>query len=162
MGSAFTTFASQNFGAGNFKRVRSGVNTAIILAVGSALVIMAFVLPLNRILPQLFMDITEAGADVSLDVASRYLVNMTLSLPILYLVYVHRNNLQAIGNSSWSLVSGIAEAVSRVVMAKVMFSFIGVDVLFFIEPVAWLFAWVFVLVPYYFYQRKRLPVGNSI
>ena len=159
-GNAYTTFASQNYGAGNYRRVRSGVNTAMILAVGAALAIMAVVLPLNRILPQLFMDITEAGADVSLDVASRYLVNMTLSLPILYLVYVHRNNLQAIGNSSWSLISGIAEAVSRVVMAKVMFSFIGVDVLFFIEPVAWLFAWVFVLVPYYFYQRKRLPVGN--
>ena len=25
-------------------------------------------------------------------------------------------------------------------------------------PVAWLMAWVFVLVPFYFYQRKLLPV----
>lgn len=158
MGSAFTTFASQNFGAGNFKRVRSGVNTAIILAVGSALVIMAFVLPLNRILPQLFMDVSEAGAMESLDVASHYLINMTLSMPILYMVYVHRNNLQAIGVSSWSLVSGIAEAAVRVIMAKGFIHLFGIEVLFFIEPFAWLAAWLFVCVPFYYYQRKRLPI----
>ena len=158
MGNAFTTFASQNYGAGNFKRVRKGVNTAMVLAVGAALVIMSVVLPLNRLLPQLFMDISEAGAQDALDVACRYLINMTLSMPILYLVYVHRNNLQAIGVASWSLISGIAEAVIRVVMAKVFFHWLGVEVLFFIEPFAWLAAWLFVMVPYYFYQRKRLPV----
>nr|MBQ4319477.1 MATE family efflux transporter [Clostridia bacterium] len=36
-GNAYTTFASQNYGAGNYRRVRSGVNTAMILAVGAAL-----------------------------------------------------------------------------------------------------------------------------
>ena len=87
-----------------------------------------------------------------------YLTNMILALPILYLVYVHRNNLQAIGNSSWSLVSGIAEAASRVVMAKLFFDLAGVEIMFCIEPVAWLMAWLFVLLPYYYYQRKLLPV----
>ena len=159
LGSAFTTFASQNYGAKNYRRVKGGVLTATVLAIGAALVIMAAVLPLNRILPLLFMDINEAGADISLDVASRYLINMTLSLPILYMVYVHRNNLQAIGVSSWSLVSGIAEALSRVVMAKPIFALVGADVLFYIEPIAWLFAWLFVLVPYYYYQRKRLATA---
>lgn len=158
LGNAFTTFASQNYGAANYKRVRKGVNTGIVLAIGAALFIMALVLPLNRILPQLFMNISESGAKEALDVASRYLINMTLSMPILYLVYVHRNNLQAIGISSWSLVSGIAEALVRVIMAKLFFFKIGVNVLFYIEPMAWLAAWLFVLVPYYFYQRKRLPV----
>jgi hypothetical protein len=85
---------------------------------------------------------------------------MILSLPILYLVYVHRNNLQAIGNSSWSLVSGIAEALSRVVMAKLIFKAVGVKTLFYIEPIAWLMAWLFVLVPYYFYQRKLLKLDR--
>ena len=157
MGNAFITFASQNYGARNFKRVRKGVNTAMILAVGASLLMMIIVLPLNRELPLLFMDVGENGVVESLDVASRYLVNMTISMPILYLVYVHRNNLQAIGVSSWSLVSGIAEAAARVIMAKVIFRWLGVDVLFFIEPFAWLLAWLFVMVPFYFYQRKRLP-----
>lgn len=158
MGNAFTTFASQNYGAGNFKRVRKGVNTAACLAIGSSLVIMAIALPLNRVLPQFFMDVSEAGAAEALDVASRYLINMILALPVLYMVYVHRNNLQAIGVASWSLVSGIAEALVRVIMAKIFFVWIGKEILYYIEPFAWLAAWLFVLVPYYFYEKKRLPV----
>ena len=158
MGAAFTTYASQNYGAGNFGRVRRGVNVAMILAVGVALILLLIVLPLRYILPQLFIDTSEVGAADAIDVAGRYLTNMILSLPILYLVYVHRNNLQAIGNSSWSLISGIAEALSRVVMAKLLFGAVGVEIMFYIEPVAWLMAWLFVLIPYYCYQRKFLPL----
>lgn len=159
MGSAFITFASQNYGARNYKRVRNGVKTAMILAVCSSIIIMIIVLPLNRSLPMLFMNVTDNGVEESLNVASRYLINMTISLPILYLVYVHRNNLQALGVSSWSLISGIAEALVRVVMAKIIYRGIGVDTLFFIEPFAWLAAWLFVMVPFYFYQKKELPIN---
>ena len=162
LGAAFTTYASQNYGAGNYLRVRRGVKVAMALAVGVALVLLAIVLPLRELLPQLFIDMGEAGAADAIDVAARYLTNMILSLPILYLVYVHRNNLQAIGNSTWSLVSGIAEAVSRVVMAKLFFDIAGVQIMFYIEPVAWLMAWLFVLVPYYFYQKKLLPISKSL
>ncbi len=161
LGAAFTTYASQNFGAGNFKRVRRGVNVAILLAVGAAAVLAAILLPLREVLPQLFIDLNEPGAPEAVQVAARYLMFMLLSLPILYLVYVHRNNLQAIGNASWSLVSGIAEAASRILMAKVFFSMAGLEILFFVEPVAWLMAWLFVLVPYYFYQKKLLPADGA-
>lgn len=156
LGAAFTTYGSQNFGAGDYKRVRRGVNVAIVLAVGVATALMLIVLPMRQLLPQIFIDLSEPGAPEAIDVAARYLTNMILSLPVLYLVYVHRNNLQAIGIASWSLVSGIAEALSRVVMAKFCFPFTGVEILFYVEPVAWLMAWLFVLVPYYFYQKKRL------
>lgn len=158
MGTSYTTFASQNFGAGNYKRVRQGVNTSILLAIGSSLVIMAVVLPANRLLPQLFLDISQPGAEEALEVACRYLLYMTLSLPVLYLVYVHRNNLQAIGVSSWSLVSGIAEAAVRVFMAKALFPFLGTTVLYYIEPMAWVAAWLFVLFPYYYYQHRKLHI----
>ena len=160
LGASFTTYGSQNFGAGNFKRVRRGVNVAMVLAVSAACLLAAIVLPLRYQLPQLFIKISEEGAVEAIDVAARYLRNMILSLPILYLVYVHRNNLQAIGIASWSLVSGVAEAASRVVMAKFCMPFTGVEILYYVEPVAWLMAWVFVLIPYYFYQRRLLPVAG--
>ena len=158
LGAAFTTFASQNYGAGNFKRVRHGVNVAMVLAVSAALTLTVIVLPMRELLPQLFIDTTDDGAADAIRVASSYLTNMILALPILYLAYVHRNHLQAIGNASWSLVSGIMEAVSRVVMAKLLFDAVGVEIMFYIEPVAWLMAWLLVLFPYYYYQRKRLRI----
>lgn len=163
LGAAFSTYASQNFGAGDFLRVRKGVKVGMALAVGMAVLLAAITLPLRRLLPQLFIDMAEPGAAAAVDIAARYLTVMILSLPVLYLVYVHRHNLQAIGNSAWSLVSGIAESASRVVMAKLMFDAVGVEILFYVEPVAWLLAWLFVLFPYYWYQKRRLPVcrGNE-
>ena len=67
------------------------------------------------------------------------------------------------GNTVLPMVSGIAESASRVVMAKLMFDAVGVEILFYVEPVAWLLAWLFVLFPYYWYQKRRLPVcrGNE-
>lgn len=157
LGSAFTTFASQNFGAGNFRRMRKGVNTEILLTLAAAAGMMVIVLPLNRVLPQVFLDVSDADAGIALDVAGQYLIRMGISMPILYLLYVYRSNLQAIGNASWSLISGIAEALSRVLMAKLLFLWIGAEVLFWVEPVAWVFACLFVLVPYYVLQKTTIP-----
>ena len=70
LGAAFTTFASQNYGAGKFKRVRHGVNVAMILAVSSALVLLTVALPLRNLLPQLLIDMSEAGAEEAISVAT--------------------------------------------------------------------------------------------
>ena len=161
LGNAFTTFVSQNYGAGDFRRVRRGINVSAVLAVGAAVMLIAITLPLNGILPRLFIDLTEPGAPEAVAVASHYLVNMILSLPILYLVYVHRSALQGTGDSKWSLLSGILEALVRIAAAKVLFSLWGEGILFWSEPLSWLAAWVFVLVPYLFYQRKHLPVRKE-
>ena len=114
---------------------------------------------MNKLLPQLFLDLTQPGAEQALNVASHYLINMILSLPILYLVYVHRSALQGTGDSIWSLVSGILEALVRVVIAKVVFAVLGTGVLFWSEPLSWLAAWLFVLIPYCFYQKKHLRIN---
>jgi len=158
LGNSFTTFVSQNFGARNFKRVRKGVNTSILLAIGAAVALAAITLPLNRILPQLFMDSSKQDITKALDVSSNYLIRMIESLPVLYLVYVHRSALQGTGDSKWSLVSGILEAITRVLMATVVFTLLDVKALYWSEPVSWLSAWLFVFIPYCFYKKTHLPV----
>ena len=158
LGSAFTTFVSQNYGAGNYKRVRKGINLSAVLAVGAAVVLIAITLPLNRVMPKTFLDMKELHAAKALDTAATYLIHMILSLPILYLVYVHRSALQGTGDSKWSLLSGIIEALARVAAATVLFGHWGVGALYFSEPLSWLAAWLSVLIPYIFYRKKHLPV----
>ena len=58
--------------------------------------------------------------------------------------------------SGMVLVSGVLEAAVRVVTAKVFFGLWGTQVLFWSEPMSWMAAWIFVLVPYIFYQRIKL------
>jgi hypothetical protein len=42
-------------------------------------------------------------------------------------------------------------------MAFVAIYWIGSDALFLAEPLAWFGALVFVMIPYFFYQKKLLP-----
>ncbi len=156
LGAAFTTFASQNFGAGNYQRLRGGVKKCLLLALGGSAVIMAIVLPLRRILPQFFIDISEEGAAAAIDVAATYLLYMVLFLPVLYIIYVYRGNFQSIGDSKWSMISGFAECGIRMLMAKLFIKLFGKNTLFFIEPFAWIAALVFVMVPYYICRGKIL------
>jgi len=157
MGAAFTTFCSQNYGAGNYVRVRKGVKTCTYLALGAAAVIMAIVLPLRSVLPQLFIDSAEAGAVEALAVSVRYLTIMVLWLPVLYMVYVYRSQLQSMGDSMWSMISGFGESAVRIVMGKVIVLWLGSSTLFYVEPFSWLAACLFVLVPYYCTRDKMLP-----
>lgn len=161
LGNAFTTFVSQNYGAGDAKRVRKGVKTSIILAIGAALLLIGITLPLNRILPQLFMDAGKQDITKALNVSSNYLIRMILSLPVLYLVYVHRSALQGTGDSKWSLISGVTEALTRVALAKLVFSLCGSAALYWTEPASWLAAWIFVFIPYCFYEKKHLTIQKK-
>ena len=160
MCAAFTTFASQNFGAGTYRRVREGVKTCVMLALGMAAVIMAIMLPLRNVLPQCFIDINEAGGADAVAVCARYLTNMGICLPFLFLIYVYRSNLQSIGDSLWSMISGFGEAFVRVGIAKVVILYLGRNVLFFMEPVTWFISWMIVMIPFYVYRRTRLPVES--
>jgi hypothetical protein len=48
------------------------------------------------------------------------------------------------------------EALTRIAAAKVLFGMWGETALYWSEPLSWLSAWVFVFVPYLFYQRRNL------
>lgn len=156
LGLALTTYFSQNYGAGNVKRVRNGHKTALLVMTGAALVVMTIVLVLGRYLLQLFIDPMEAGAADSLAIGSKYLLIMALNMVILYWIYVYRSIMQAMGDSIWSMISGFAEFAARVMMAKIVFLFLGQETLFYIEPVAWVMALVFVMVPCFPHMKRKL------
>ena len=80
---------------------------------------------------------------------------------MLYLVYVHRSALQGTGDSVWSLISGIFEALTRILFAKGIFVLVGVPALFWSEPFSWLTAWLFVFVPYVVTKNKRYPIEKE-
>ena len=161
LGAAFTTFASQNYGARLYKRVRASVRTCNLMAIGGAIAVMLPLLALRGILPQLFLNVEEAGAAEAIAVAKRFLTNMAAALPFLYMIYVYRSHLQSIGDSIWSMISGFVETFARIGMVKLVIIWLGSDVLFYTEPVSWIASLLSVLIPYYFYRRKRLPMEDG-
>ena len=156
LGYSCSTFLGQNFGAGNYARVRHGLWITVKIVLVMAVAVIALTLLFREYLLQLFLDVGETGGFAALAIGVRYLTIMICFLPILYLIHVFRNALQAIGIAKWSFVSGIAEFAARVFMSKVMIDFIGSDSLFIAEPVAWFGALLSVMLPYFYYRKKLL------
>jgi len=156
LGTAFTTYFAQNFGAGQKERVLSGVKTGIILSLLMSVAVAVFILLAGKALLQMFLDTSKDGGAEALEIAWRYLFNMSVCLPILYIIYVYRNVLQAVGVSVWSMVSGIAEFSVRVFMGKAVILWLGVDTLFYVEPASWIGALLLVMIPYYCYKDNYL------
>lgn len=156
LGLAFATFFSQNYGAGKYERVKKGVRTGMLLSAGMAVVVMAIIIPSGKLLLQLFIDMNKDGSGAVLEIAYRYLFIMALFLIIIYPIHIYRNALQGIGNALFPMLSGFAESIVRIVMAKVVIRALGIDTLFFIEPSAWLAALLISALPYYYYRRTKL------
>ena len=156
LGLAAATFLAQNYGAGQSKRFRQGVKISTVIAVISGIIVFLIIYLLRYPLLKCFLDMNEAGAAEALNIGIRYLLIMITFLIVLYLIHVFRNTLQAMEISLWSLLSGIAEGICRVFMAKVVIHWMGSDALFISEPLAWLAALLCVLLPYFYYRTKRL------
>ena len=157
LGLACSTFLAQNYGAGLHARVRKGVGTATVIAAAMSLAVFFILLVIRWDLLQLFLDVNQENGFEALKIAVRYLTYMIFFLPILFLIHVFRNALQALQISVWSMLSGFGELFCRMFMAFVVIAWIGPDALFLSEPLAWAGALAFVLFPYFYYQKKLLP-----
>ncbi|MBE6557576.1 MAG: MATE family efflux transporter [Ruminococcaceae bacterium] len=156
LGVAASTFLAQNYGAGKYDRVKKGVWTSTVIVLLMSVVVSGVMYLARDPFMKLFMDEQETGGAEAHAIAVYYLTILCVCLSVLYLLHIFRNALQAIGISVWSMLSGVAEFAARVVMSKWVIDFMGSDALFVAEPVAWLAALIFVLIPYVYYHRKYL------
>lgn len=156
LGLACSTFLAQNFGAGFYNRVKQGVMASVKIVVAMAVFVVAFSLPLRRLMLRLFLDVNQPGGHEALDIGVEYLTVMLSCLVILFLLHIFRNTLQAMQIAKWSMVSGVVEFFARVFMAKVAINWIGPRALFISEPMAWLGALLSVMLPYFYYRKHLL------
>ncbi len=156
LGTAFSTFFAQNYGAGYIDRVKRGIGTAVKMSIMAALAISALALAFGKHMLRLFLDVSEEGGPEALEIGWYYLAVIAALLVILYLLHLYRNILQSMGIAVWSLLSGIAEFAVRVGMGKAVVAWIGTKTLFYIEPAAWLGGLLFVMIPYFFCRKKYL------
>lgn len=156
VGQATCTFVSQNYGAGLGQRVRQGVVDSVKIIMIMAFAIIAATLLLKTQLLGVFLDVSKPEGIQALEISVRYLTIMVLAFPILHILYIFRNVLQAFGIAIWSLMSGFAELAARILMSKFLINQIGVDALFLSEPASWLGAMLCVFLPYFYYKKKLL------
>ena len=117
-GYAVTTYVGQNYGAGLMPRIRSGVRSANLLALVSSVVICAVMLVFGQPITMLFISREDMALALAAgETAFRYLQLMSVSLPILYVLYVFMSALQGMGNTVTPMWSAVFELVIRLSVA---------------------------------------------
>lgn len=156
LGHAISTYVGQNLGARRYARLRRGVHTGALLALGISALIGAVMLAFGRFFSQIFITGTPEEVLSATDTAVAYLRVMSLYLPVLYMLYVYRSALQGMGDTTIPMVSGILEFVFRVGIVKTMPQIFGPHSVFYAEVAAWAGAAVLLVAAYYI-EIRRLP-----
>ena len=156
-GYAVTTYVGQNYGAGLFQRVRSGVRAATGLALISSLVISGIMLTFGRVITVLFISQEDAAlAAAAGNTAYTFLVYMSAALPVLYLLYVYMSALQGMGNTILPMFSAGSELVIRITVSVIVASIGLREGIFMAEVGAWV-AGALTQGIGYFVNLRKLP-----
>ena len=133
-GNAYSTFAAQNYGAGNKKRIRQGTREAFGISIIFSIVISVLVCLLAAPLMGIFVSAKETAV---IACGMRYLRiegAFYLGIGCLFLLYGYY---RAIDKAQMSLILTIISLGTRVVLAYILSAYIGETGIWMSIPIGW-------------------------
>ena len=121
LGTAITSFAGQNLGAGKIDRVKQGYKVSWLLVLGLSIAMLPFFWLLGGKIVQCFVN----DADVIAIGAKALRINSLFYFP-LGMIYIPRGLLNGCGDARFSLINGAAEVICRIIFASVLVRIPGV------------------------------------
>ena len=150
-GNAFSTFVAQNYGAGEHQRIRHGIRSAFLCSSLFCVVISLLVCLFARPLLQIFID---PGETQILNAGVQYLWiegSCYIGIGLLFLLYGYY---RAINRPGMSVILTIASLGTRVLLAYLFSSWIGVTGIWISVPIGWALA-DFIGIGYYQKLQKN-------
>lgn len=144
IGSAMGTFAGQNAGAGNLKRVKKGVRTAYLLNIICYGVFCPGVFFLAEPIMRAFTDTPE-----SIAYGMEYMRIFTVFFLAGGVLVVYHNILRASGDVAVTVLMGVSEVITRIGCAFLLPGIFGYRGLWFVSPITWICAALVGAVRYY-------------
>lgn len=134
LGSAVSTFLSQNYGARRLDRIhegyRKGALVGILYGIFSGLVLIFF----GRTMSMLFVSGTESDV---LNASALYLRRMGYFYPVLGVLITTRMSVQGLGYSTRAMLAGVTEMIARSIVAIFFVPIFKYDGITFADQTAW-------------------------
>lgn len=152
LASTIATFASQNYGASQMKRVWTGVKITHILSwIWATFVI---------VITMFFADAMVAALTGSqnqeiIKTGAKYL---RINLPFYYILYVLcilRSTLQGIGCKFWPVVASMLEMIGKVLCVLFFVKPFGYTAICFCEPITWIVCGILVSVVFFVHKDMK-------
>lgn len=134
IGMSSSTFASQNYGAGNIPRVKKGVKIAVLMTVcyGIFLTLISFF-----IIRPVFKFISGSENEQLLNYGTKYLQFAFPFFTVLGPLIILRNSLQGIGAKVLPLISSIVELAGKILFTLILIPHLGIWGIILCEPLIW-------------------------
>ncbi|MDD5921814.1 MAG: MATE family efflux transporter [Eubacteriales bacterium] len=153
--SGLSVFIGQNYGAGEYRRIRQGVSRTILFCV-------AVVAGLNLALPfigrpMIRLFLTNDNPETYAKAFKVALVDVRINVLAMFLLavmYMYRIAVQTLGHSEFAMYGGFFQLFARMFWVLVLPEYIGVYAYYTASAVAWLGTIPFVAIPYFYYMKK--------
>ena len=150
LGSALSTFAGQNMGAGKIDRVVQSVKyTAFLNMAGYGIVS-----PIIFMLAEKCMYIFTNSKD-AIVVGGEFLQIYAVFFVVLGILILFQNFLRSVGDIRATIWMGVCEVISRTVFALLLPQLWGVNGLKFVSPFTWIVSMLLGMVCYYSGEWKK-------
>lgn len=149
---ALATYAGQNYGAHDMKRVKEGFRHGMMISTVFTVILMLAYQLLNEHIMGIFVqeeDVITMGAD-ALKLTSWFYIFLSV-------IYMSRGILNGVGDAMFALINGVVEVVCRIVLPFAlvwMFPGVGSDAIWWTAAVTWAISALFCLLRYVTWRQK--------
>ncbi len=150
-GNAMSAFTSQNYGAGNFDRIREGLRVCLKIAFVAYLLLGSLLVFFPHTLATFLLEGEEPIA-----LAVSYFPITGVSLIAVDFLFVYRSGVQGMGHPFIPMCSGILEMVMRILVIVLFMGSIGFRATAFAETAAWTGALLVNMAAFYRFLLPKL------
>lgn len=151
LATAASTFASQNYGAKKFDRIKQGVIQSVIVGIVYGIIAGILLILFGRTASLLFIS-SKYGA--VLDASAKYLCYMGYFYWVLSILNVCRQTTQGIGYSGLAIFSGVVEMIARCFVSLVFVPMAGYTAICCADQTAWIVAAIYCVFTFSYCFKK--------
>ena len=157
-GLAMATYAGQNLGAGQYERIKLGLNKTIQISTGVNIVLALIMLLFGKQILALMVSGSEVEV---IQIAYQYIIICVLALWVLGLLFIYRSSLQGMGDTVIPMVSGAVEFITRIVIAVTLPGIIAFHSIGVAEISAWITSTALLMATFYKRINVYLKIKNN-
>lgn len=163
MGATMATYGGQNVGANRLERLGQGLKSCTILGAAYSAIAILLIWLFDKQMALLFLKAEDATPAILGDIHTFLMMNACFYFP-LALVNIIRFLIQGMGFSRLAILAGVFEMIARAATAFGLVPVLGFLGVCLGNPMAWIFADIF-LIPAYFYcvrkLRRQMNLANA-
>lgn len=150
-GYAMSAFTSQNYGAGEYRRIKEGLKVLVMVGIISYIILGA----LEVFIPGQLASLMISGEE-SIRYVAQFLPITGIGLITLNLLFVFRSGTQGMGFPTMPMVSGIAEMVARIAVIVIFMPLIGFRAAAIAEITSWTIAMIINTCAFTYHLKRSL------